>query len=304
MRIGVAATPSVAIPTLDWLSASQHDLALVITRPDRPAGRGRALQESAVAKWASAHNVVCVKPVASEDLFESLADIDLVVTIGYGVILPVDLLSVPRFGFINLHFSLLPAWRGAAPVQRALLNGDQELGVTVFALDAGMDTGPIYVRRQVAVEAHANAGEVLAAMALVGPDVIADTLHLIESGILPTPQDASGASYAAKVSKADARIDWSKDAKQVDRQIRAFTPEPGAWTTFRDGTMRIDRARPFSSGTISEPGSIKIHNDAILVGSGDGEAIVLEEVTPAGKKTMSVKSWANGARIADGEKFV
>lgn len=304
MRIGVAATPSVAIPTLEWLKISDHDLALVITRPDRPAGRGRTLRQSAVGQWAASNHVDCVKPDAAEDLVELLDLIDLVVTIGYGVILPVEVISVPRFGFINLHFSLLPAWRGAAPVQRALLHGDREFGVTVFALDEGMDTGPIYVRRKVAVDAHANAGEVLAAMALAGPEVIAETLALIESGTLPTPQDPHGASYALKVSKEDARINWRQEAKIVDRQIRAFTPEPGAWTTFRDGMIRIDKGRPFPTGVISEPGSITIQNGAILVECGDGGFIEIDEVTPAGKRTMSVKSWANGARIADGEKFV
>ena len=304
MRIGVAATPSVAIPTLEWLIASEHELALVITRPDQPAGRGRSLKESPVGQWAASHQIECVKPLSSEELFELLAAIDLVITIGYGVILPVELLSVPRFGFINLHFSLLPAWRGAAPVQRALLSGDSELGVSVFALDAGMDTGPIYVRRQVAVEAHANAGEVLAAMAQAGPVAISETLKLIESGVSPTPQESIGASYASKISKADARIDWNSESKFVDRQIRAFTPEPGAWTTFRDGTMRIDRARPFPSEMKSEPGSVTILNGAILVACADGDPIVIEEITPSGKRKMSAKSWANGARIADGEKFV
>lgn len=304
MRIGVAATPSVAIPTLDWLSASEHDLSLVITRPDRPAGRGRSLKESSVGQWATTHHIECVKPVASEDLFDSLAFLDLVVTIGYGVILPVEILSIPRFGFINLHFSLLPAWRGAAPVQRALLNGDQELGVTVFALDAGMDTGPIYVQRKISADPYANAGEVLEAMALVGPDAIAETVHLIETGAAPIPQNSVGASYAPKISKEDARIVWNKGAVEVDRQIRAFTPEPGAWTIFRNAAMRVDRAHLYSADAISEPGTIVIHNGALLVSCGNGGVLVIEEVTPAGKKTMSAKSWINGARIVDGEKFV
>lgn len=304
MRIGVAATPSVAIPTLDWLSASEHDLSLVITRPDRPAGRGRALKESVVGQWASAHHIQCVKPVSSEDLYESLALIDLVVTIGYGVILPIEILSVPRYGFINLHFSLLPAWRGAAPVQRAILNGDERLGITVFALDSGMDTGPIYVQREVRLEPYENAGEVLEAMAALGPETVAETLAIIESGVPPIPQNDKGVSYAQKISKEDARILWNRNAIEVDRRIRAFTPDPGAWTTFRNGTIRVDRARLFMSDHEREPGSVEVENGSVIASCANGSTLIIEEVTPAGKKTMSAKSWANGARIAEGERFV
>lgn len=304
MRIGVAATPSVAIPTLDWLSASEHDLSLVITRPDKPAGRGRALKESIVGQWASAHHIQCVKPVSSEDLYESLALIDLVVTIGYGVILPIEILGVPRYGFINLHFSLLPAWRGAAPVQRAILNGDERLGVTVFSLDSGMDTGPVYVQREVPVEPYENAGEVLEAMAALGPETISETLAIIEAGVLPIPQSDTGVSYAPKISKEDARISWNENALDVDRQIRAFTPDPGAWTTFRNATIRVDRARPFLTDHEREPGSVEVQNGSVVVSCSDGSTVIIEEVTPAGKKTMSAKSWANGARIAEGERFV
>lgn len=304
MRIGVAATPSVAIPTLDWLRDSNHELALVITRPDRPAGRGRSLKGSVVGQWASTHRVECVKPVASEDLFESLAFLDLVITIGYGVILPVEILNVPRFGFINLHFSLLPAWRGAAPVQRAILSGEAKTGVSVFALDSGMDTGPIYVQRDVLIDPNENAGELLTRMAVIGPEVIAETLTMIELGTSPTSQDGEGATYAAKISKEDARIAWGKSAKEIDRQIRAFTPEPGAWTLWRDSMIRIDRSRLFPSDEELAPGVVLVQGGEVLVGCADGETLILEEVTPAGKKMMSAKSWANGARISKDESFV
>lgn len=304
MRIGVAATPSVAIPTLDWLRESSHDLSLVITRPDRPAGRGRSVKESVVAQWASTHGVECVKPVASEELFESLAFIDLVVTVGYGVILPVEILSVPRFGFINLHFSHLPSWRGAAPVQRAILNGDQMIGITVFALDSGMDTGPIYVQHDIRIEPYENAGELLGRMAALGPEVIEQTLTMIESGVSATPQSSDGVSYAPKISKEEARISWNKSVIDVDRHIRAFTPDPGAWTAFRDATLRVDRARSFPIDYELAPGFVTVRNGEVIVGCADGSALIIEEVTPAGKKAMSAKSWANGARILNGESFV
>lgn len=304
MRIAVAATPSVAIPTLDWLRESEHELALVITRPDRPAGRGRTLMDSVVSQWASAHGVDCVKPVASSDLIDSLSFIDLVVTIGYGVILPVEVLSVPRYGFINLHFSHLPAWRGAAPVQRAILHGDRVLGLTVFALDQGMDTGPIYAQEDVLPQPYESAGEILERMALLGPDVIAKALTMIESGFVPVAQSREGVSYAPKISKEEARITWNLDSMRIDRHIRAFTPDPGAWTTWRNSSIRVDRARPTAGGGDLHPATLSVQSGNIVVACADGSALVLEEVTPAGKKTMSAKSWANGARIADGERFV
>lgn len=304
MRIGVAATPSVAIPTLDWLRDSSHQLDLVISRPDKPSGRGRTVKESVVAQWARAHGVKCVKPVASEELFDSLALIDLVVTIGYGVILPSEILSIPRFGFVNLHFSLLPAWRGAAPVQRSILSGDERSGVTVFALDSGMDTGPIYVQRDVAIYPYENAGELLSRMAVLGPEVIAQTLSMIESGTPPRPQGFEGVTYASKVTKEDARLVWSKSAQEVDRQIRAFTPEPGAWTMWRDSILRIDRAHLLPLEHRIGPGVILIQGDQLTVGCAGEEGLIIEEVTPSGKKMMSAKSWANGARIAEGESFV
>ena len=304
MRLAVAATPSVAIPTLEWLRESENELALVITRPDRPSGRGRTITDSIVSRWATSHGVDCVKPVASVDLIDILSDIELVVTIGYGVILPAEVLTVPRFGFINLHFSHLPAWRGAAPVQRAILNGDSVLGVTVFALDQGMDTGPIYVQEDLLPQPYENAGEIFERMSLLGPQVIAKTLVMIESGSVPAPQSREGVSYAPKISKEEAHIAWGQDAIQIDRHIRAFAPDPGAWTTWRDSSLRIDRARPISIEGNYAPATVINQGGSIVVACANRTCLVLEEVTPAGKKPMSAKSWANGARIAEGEQFV
>ena len=304
MRVGVAATPYAAIPTLDWLSSSSHDLLLVITRPDRPAGRGRVLQDSVVARWASTHGIECIKPVASPDLLDSLVPMDVIITIGYGVLLPAQILSVPRYGFINLHFSLLPAWRGAAPVQRAILHGDQLSGVTVFALDSGMDTGPIYVQRILPIEPYENAGEVLTRMADLGPEVISESLHMIEVGAPPQVQPLDGVSYAAKVTTADARIDWRRNAISIHRQVRAFTPEPGAWTIWKESILHVGRARPFLMDRELAPGGILLENGNVIVGCAEGTALIFEEVTPAGKNTMSARSWANGARLVKGDCFV
>lgn len=304
MRIGVAATPGVAIPTLDWIHSSSHQLAFVITRPDKPAGRGKSLRESLVSQWAREHEVPCIKPVASSELRDLVATVDLVVTIGYGVILPIEILNQPQFGFINLHFSLLPAWRGAAPVQRAILQGEERTGVSVFALDSGMDTGPIYLQRDTEIMPHENAGELLNRLAAMGPEIVSETFSLIESGIKPTTQNDVGVSYAPKLTKEEARIVWNGTALHIERGIRAFTPFPGAWTTWRGASLRIDRARFQILDQKLMPGEILIHEGDVLVGCADGGAILLEEVTPAGKKVMPAKSWANGARISKGESFV
>jgi methionyl-tRNA formyltransferase len=305
MRVGVAATPYAAIPTLDWLFRSSHELSFVITRPDRPAGRGRVLQESVVARWAATHDIPCIKPVASADLLDWLRETDLVITIGYGVILPAKILSVPRYGFINLHFSLLPAWRGAAPVQRSILNGDEISGVTAFALDSGMDTGPIYVQHAMPIDPYENAGELLVRMADTAPEILAETLVLIAAGAPPQVQPLVGVSYAPKVTKRDARIDWGfSSAISVHRQIRAFTPEPGTWTTWRESTLHVSRARPLSIDRELVPGTVLIENANVIVGCADGTALVLEQVTPAGKKMMSATDWANGARLVKGDSFV
>jgi len=304
VRIAVAATPYVAIPTLDWLHGSKHDLRLVITQPDRPAGRGRNLRPSQVASWAAAHHVLTVKAETSDELVEPLANVDLVVAIGYGVILPERILKVPRHGFINLHFSLLPRWRGAAPVQRAILNGDDELGLTVFALDAGMDTGPIYVQCSIPNDPYENSGQCLQRMATIGSELVAKTIDLIEAGALPVKQADSGVSYAPKITKEEARIKWSQNAVKLNRQVRAFTPEPGAWTTWRDTPMRITRARPYSMEHSLKGGEVTLHDGNVVVGCGEASALVIEEMTPAGKTVMSAKSWINGARALVGESFV
>lgn len=304
MHIAVAATPAVALPTLDWLKGSAHDLNLVITRPERPAGRGQILRESPVCSWANSHNIRSVKPFQPDDLVEQLKNIDLVITIGYGVILPLRILRLPRYGFINLHFSLLPAWRGAAPVQRAILHGDPIMGLTVFSLDAGMDTGPIYIKRVIPTEPRENAGECLKRMALIGPEIIRDCIALIEKGSNPVSQAETGVSYAPKITREETRIDWTREVMRVDRHIRAFTPDPGAWTTWRKAPLRIVSARPFPDEILLSEGELAIEGGNVIVGCGAGGALILEDVTPSGKRRISAKSWINGARPIPGESFV
>ena len=294
MRIAVAATPAVAIPTLDALLASEHELVSVITKADAPAGRGRAMQSSPVAQWGGANKVTVLKPDSKEDLGELVKGLDLVVTIGYGFLIPLEILRIPRHGFINLHFSLLPRWRGAAPVQRAVEAGDSATGVTVFQLDAGMDTGPIYQSAQIPLSSTTTSEDLFNILAKLGVDPVLNTLDQISRGIEPSAQRTDGATRANKLSKAEGEIDWSSDAETILRKIRAFDPNPGAWSAFRGQILKINRAR--LSNESAPPAALVSKEKSIFVGTSTS-ALELLEVTPAGKSQMQAISWANGARL-------
>ena len=294
MRIAVAATPWVAIPTLDALLASEHELICVITRPDAPAGRGRALQSTPVANWADTNNVQLFKPETSQSLGELIANLDLVVTIGYGLLLPIEILDKPKHGFINLHFSLLPRWRGAAPVQRTIEAGDSVTGVTVFQLDAGMDTGPIYLSAQFPLSVDTTADQLFTSLANLGVEPVMKTLELIERGERPTPQEDAGATRAYKLSKEEGLIDWNSDAEVINRKISAFSPDPGAWSNFRGQVIKINKVRV--SNESADAGVLKEVEKSVYVGTATS-ALELLEVTPSGKSPMSATSWANGARL-------
>jgi methionyl-tRNA formyltransferase len=301
MRIGVAATPDVAIPTLDWLIGSEHDLVMVITQPDRPAGRGRNLKQSAVAEWASARNISIVKPVTSDDLVGVIDDLDCVVTIAYGVLLPQHVLDLPKFGFINLHFSLLPAYRGAAPAQRALQNGETVTGISVFQLEKGMDTGPLYSQRLVSIQPQWRSVELLHALSLEGPSAVHDALTMISAGLLPSAQEGQP-SLAPKISKEDAHLNFSEDAQSLVNKVRAFTYEPGAWCNWRQEPFKITEATALEDLGL-KPGVIAIEGQRVIVGCGDNTAIEFLTVIPAGKKEMNAADWARGARLSGGENF-
>ena len=300
MRIGVAATPDVAIPTLTWLLQSDHEIALIITQPDRPSGRGQILQQTAVAEWAHNHQIPVVKPESSQELVGKVEDLDLVLTIGYGVLLPENILSLPKKGFLNLHFSLLPAYRGAAPAQRALHNGEVTTGVTVFQLDKGMDTGPIFAQESIAINPSWRSFELLNELANLGPDVVKRSFEMIESGKSSSVQ-VGNSTNAPKISKAEAKIDFTRDSTLIANAIRAFTYEPGAWTLWKGESFKIcaTGVSHISSGT---PGQILVIDKSVFVSTGSG-AIELLRVIPAGKKEMDAIDWARGARLTGGEIF-
>lgn len=300
MKIIVAATPDVAIPTLDWLLASEHQLVSVITQPDRPAGRGRSLKESVISEWARKHDVPCLKPESVAETASLLEGSDVLLTIGYGVLLPENLLSIPKHGCLNLHFSLLPRWRGAAPVQRAIEAGDSVSGVTVFQLDPGMDTGPIYSVKRFALDSDITSDELFTELGALGVEAVEDSLNAIKAGIRPEPQKNDGASRAMKISKEECEIDWELGAQLISQKIRAFTSLPGTWTKFRGEVIKIDSVS-LTDETL-EPGQIRVINKQLLVGTGT-KAISIGFLIPAGKSRIDAKSWLNGARLSDGEIF-
>ena len=302
MQIAVAATPEVALPTLEALLKSEHDLVSVITQPDRPAGRGLSLKESPVAIWAKDRGISVRKPVDQEELKLAVSDIDLVITIGFGVIIKEEILNLPTHGFINLHFSLLPKWRGAAPVQRAIEAGDEVTGVTVFKLDKGMDTGPIYRKKEIAMPHQATTDSLLRDLAVVGAPVVLDAIRAIEANELPVNQSVDGASRADKLSKDEARIDWNDPAMQIERKIRAFYPAPGAWTTFREEALKIESANT-GEAMAGLPGEIFLEGKDLFVSTPEGSLQILK-VKPAGKASMDAISWINGARIEQHERFI
>lgn len=300
MRIGVAATPDVAIPTMNWLLQSEHEVSLVITQPDRPAGRGRTLQQSVVAEWAQRHQIPILKPETPQDLVGKIEELDLVLTIGYGVLLPENVLSLPKKGFLNLHFSLLPAYRGAAPAQRALHNGETITGVTVFQLDKGMDTGPVFAQESLNIDPSWRSFELLSQLANLGPKVVMRSLVMIESG-KGSSEQVGIPSNAPKISKTEAKIDFHQDSESISNAIRAFTYEPGAWTLWKGEPFKICATR-ISGQTSDTPGKISVIDKSVFVSTGSGSLEILR-VVPSGKKEMDAIEWVRGARLTGGEIF-
>ena len=288
------------MPTLNWLLDSEHVLAAVITQPDRPAGRGRELRGSVVSQWAAENSVQCFKPQDFAETALLVKDCDVLLTIGYGVLLPAEILNLPRHGCLNLHFSLLPRWRGAAPVQRAIEAGDSLSGVTVFALDEGMDTGPIFSAKRFALDTDITSDELFVELAELGVEAVNESLQAITEGKRPTAQPGEGATKAAKITKQECEIDWNQKAEVISQKIRAFTSTPGAWTRFRGETLKIDSVEIVDISY--EAGAIHLVDKTLMVGTGS-TALTIGFLTPSGKSRMQALAWINGARLTDGEHF-
>jgi len=290
MKLVVAATPSVALPTIEEL-IKDHEVT-VVTQPDRPAGRGKKIRPSDVGLAYPQS----LKPETEAELVEILSGSDLLITIGYGRILKTSTLATPKFGGINLHFSLLPKWRGAAPVQRCIEAGDKVSGVTVFQMDSGMDTGPIWQQSEFKIPYGMNSLELFDALSKIGVVAVQKTLDKIKEGVVPQPQTGT-ATIAAKVTKDECRIDWHSDAESILRKIKAFSFNPGVFSFIKGEQIKISDAR--LSDSKLAPGALNSKGE---VGCGHG-SIQLLLVTPAGKRTMSVSDWLNGFKAQDGDKF-
>jgi methionyl-tRNA formyltransferase len=307
VRLVFAGTPEVALPSLSALLASPHDVVAVITRPDAPSGRGRTLQASPVAALAAEHGIEVLKPAKPRDpdFLARLADLepDCCPVVAYGALVPRSALDIPRLGWVNLHFSLLPAWRGAAPVQHAVWHGDPITGASTFLLEEGLDTGPVYGVVTETVRPSDTSGDLLGRLAVSGAGLLVATMDGLEAGALvAAPQPADGISLAPKITVDDARVDWSQPAVRVDRQVRACTPAPGAWTTYLGERVKLGPVTLLADDTTLAPGEIGVDKNRVRVGTAS-HAVVLGEVRAQGKKAMAAADWARGTRPQPGTRL-
>ncbi|GAA1830908.1 methionyl-tRNA formyltransferase [Pseudonocardia ailaonensis] len=307
MRLLFAGTPDPAVPALRaLLDSPRHEVVAVLTRPDAPAGRGRKLVRSPIGALADEAGIPVLTPAKPREpeFLEALRELapDCVPVVAYGALVPRVALDIPAHGWVNLHFSLLPAWRGAAPVQAAVRAGDEITGATTFLLEEGLDTGPTYGVVTDAISERETSGDLLGRLSRSGAALLAATMDGIEDGTLrAVPQPADGVSHAPKVTVADARVDWSGPALAIDRLVRSVTPEPGAWCGFRDARLGLGPVAPVRTGEVElKPGELLAEKKRVLVGTAT-VPVQLGEVRPVGKRAMPAADWARGVRIEPGE---
>jgi len=303
MRVVFAGTPEAALPSLAAVARSAHELVGVVTRPDAPSGRGRRLTPSPVASAARELGLPLLQPEhprepAFQEALRALAP-DACPVVAYGALLPPSALEIPVHGWVNLHFSLLPAWRGAAPVQHAIRAGDDVTGATTFRLVKELDAGPVFGVMTETIRPQDTAGELLARLAEGGAELLVATLDGLADGSLEArPQSEDGVSFAPKVTVDDARVDWTQPAAAVDRLVRSCTPAPGAWTTYDGERVKLGPVTP-ADGALP-PGELMAGKKAVVVGTGSG-AVRLGEVQAVGRRPMPAADWARGLRLVGGE---
>ncbi len=311
MRLVLAGTPDTAVPSLRALLASRHEVVAVVTRPDARSGRGRTLHPSPVKEVALEHGLEVLTPDRPSDpaFLDRLREIapDCCPVVAYGALLPRVALDVPAHGWVNLHFSLLPAWRGAAPVQRAVMAGDEVTGASTFVIEEGLDTGPVLGAVTEVVRPADTAGTLLDRLAEVGAGLLVATMDGLEDGSLrAVPQPADGVSHAPKLSTEEAQVRWSLPAHVVDRHVRGCTPNPGAWSTFRGERLKVGPLDPATAAPENTPalapGELHVTKRAVFVGTASAP-VALGEVGPHGKRAMAAADWARGTRIDPGERL-
>jgi len=301
-RIVFAGSPEFARPVLAALLASRHDVVAVLTQPDRPTGRGRRLVSGPIKQAAEEASIPVLQPIKLDSAAQAelrALQPDLLVVVAYGLLLAPEVLEIPRLGCLNVHASLLPRWRGASPIQTAILHGDSCSGVCLMKMDTGLDTGPVYSSLRAELTGNETAGELHDRLARLGGELVTRDLDAIVAGeLLPAPQAADGVTYAGKISKQDGRIDWSMSAVAIDRQIRAYNPWPVAQTTLEGELLRCWKSHADAVATRESPGTI-IAADAegIAVQTGDG-VLVLEEVQAAGRKRVSAREFSNARQLS------
>jgi len=309
MKIAFFGTPDFAVPTLERLMASRHEVALVVTRPDRPVGRRQILTAPPVVEAARQHAIDILQPknLKSEEVGERLTSIsvDAVVVVAYGKLVPARLLEIPRYGFINLHPSLLPRHRGPSPIQWALVCGDRATGVTTMQLDEDMDTGPILLQKRISIEDRETAEMLAPRLAALGADLIVRTLDELENGSLSAhPQPSDGTNVTPMLRRNFAKVDWSMPARQLINRLRGFTPWPGLYTKFRGGRMKIfglEEVRPSPKGD-EDPGTVlSVEDGGIVVRCGKRTAAMITEVQREGRRRMPVDAFLIGERVTRGE---
>jgi len=307
MRLVFAGTPEAAVPALDALLASRHEVAAVVTRPDAPAGRGRRVEASPVARRAASAGLEVLTPDRPRDpeFLARLREIgpDCCPVAAYGALLPQAALDIPPHGWVNLHFSILPAWRGAAPVQHAILHGDDVTGASTFLIVKDLDAGPVYGVLTEPIRPGDTTGTLLGRLARSGAELLVATLDGIDDGtVRAVPQPAEGVSFAPKVTSADARVDWKLPAHVVDRQIRACTPDPGAWTELDGVRLKLGPVSIDDSDQDLAPGELQAGRDAVLAGTGS-RPVRLGDVQAPGKRRMTAPEWARGLRSGGPVRF-
>jgi methionyl-tRNA formyltransferase len=307
MRLVFAGTPATAVPSLDALLKSRHEVAAVVTRPDAPAGRGLHVAPSPVARRAESAGLEVLKPARPGDpgflaRLRQIAPGCCPVT-AYGALIPRQALDIPEHGWVNLHFSLLPAWRGAAPVQHAVLHGDDVTGATTFRIVAALDAGPVFGVVTEQIRPSDTAGDLLDRLAVSGAELLVATIDGIESGELAArPQPADGVSLAPKITTEDARVRWGEPATAVSRLVRACTPAPGAWTALNGARIKLWPFAGVAADTGVPPGRLCVRGAQVLVGTGT-QPVQLGDVQPHGKRRMPAADWARGLRL-DGASAV
>lgn len=296
MKVVIASSSYVSKPIISLLSSSrEHELIGLITNPDKATGRGMNIVPNELASWGMSNGINVLKPEGRDNLKDLIKTLnpDIVITIAYGQIIPEDFLNLPKYGWINVHFSSLPRWRGAAPVQWAILSADKETGVTIFQLDKGMDTGPVYLSESVSIERDETTEMLLTRLSNIGADLAIQSLSKIQTGIKPVAQFNSGVTLAPKITKNDGKINWHENTDEIFNRYRALAGNPGIWTLLGELRLKIDSLEISNRVEKISPAEVLISDEHLLVGANNG-VIEIKALTPAGRSQMSAAEFIRG----------